>query len=51
MRLDRLTNKTREALQTAQTAATQRGNPELMPEHMLVTLLEQSDGVASHVIG
>ena len=50
MRLDRLTNKTREALQTAQTAATQRGNPELMPEHMLVTLLEQSDGVAPAII-
>ena len=50
MRLDRLTNKKREALQTAQTAATQRGNPELMPEHMLVTLLEQSDGVAPAII-
>jgi ATP-dependent Clp protease ATP-binding subunit ClpB len=51
MRLDRLTNKTREALQVAQTAATQRGNPELLPEHLLVALLEQSDGVAPALIG
>jgi ATP-dependent Clp protease ATP-binding subunit ClpB len=50
MRLDRLTNKTREALQVAQTAATQRGNPELLPEHLLVALLEQSDGVAPALI-
>src|SRR5262245_13294445 len=46
MRLDRLTNKTREALQAAQNGATQRGNPELLPEHFLVALLEQADGVA-----
>ncbi|HTU61796.1 MAG TPA: ATP-dependent chaperone ClpB [Polyangiales bacterium] len=46
MRLDRLTNKTREALQAAQNAAAQRGNPELLPEHMLLALLDQSDGIA-----
>jgi ATP-dependent Clp protease ATP-binding subunit ClpB len=50
MRLDRLTNKTREALQVAQTAATQRGNPELLPEHLLLALLEQSDGVGPALI-
>ncbi|MET0385275.1 MAG: ATP-dependent chaperone ClpB [Polyangiales bacterium] len=46
MRLERLTNKTREAWQTALNAATERGNPELLPEHMLIALLEQTDGVA-----
>jgi ATP-dependent Clp protease ATP-binding subunit ClpB len=50
MRLDRLTNKTREALQAAQNEATQRGNPELLPEHFLVALLEQADGVAPALI-
>jgi len=45
MRLDRLTNKTREALQAAQNDATARGNPELAPEHFLVALLEQDGGV------
>jgi len=50
MRLERLTNKTREALQAAQNAAIARGNPELLPEHMLVALLEQPDGVAPAII-
>ena len=47
MRLDRLTNKTREALQAAQHDAAARGNPELVPEHLLLALLEQDGGVAS----
>jgi ATP-dependent Clp protease ATP-binding subunit ClpB len=46
MRLDRLTNKTREAIQAAQNDANARGNPELIPEHVLVALLEQDGGVA-----
>ncbi len=50
MRLDRLTNKTREALQSAQNEATQRGNPELVPEHFLLALLDQSDGIAPALI-
>jgi ATP-dependent Clp protease ATP-binding subunit ClpB len=50
MRLDRLTNKTREALQVAQTDASQRGNPELLPEHFLVALLDQSDGIAPALV-
>ncbi len=50
MRLDRLTNKTREALQAAQNDATERGNPELQPEHLLSALLEQSDGIAPALV-
>ncbi|MEY4579725.1 MAG: hypothetical protein RL701_4428, partial [Pseudomonadota bacterium] len=50
MRLERLTNKTREALQLAQNAAIQRGNPELLPEHLLVALLEQADGVTPAIV-
>jgi ATP-dependent Clp protease ATP-binding subunit ClpB len=49
MRLDRLTTKTREALQAAQNSATEQGTPELYPEHILVALLEQVDGVAQAV--
>src|SRR5262245_5340207 len=45
MRLDRLTTKTRQALQDAQSGAISRGNPELVPEHFLRALLEQDDGV------
>src|SRR6185369_12913561 len=50
MRLDRLTNKTREALQAAQNEAISRGNPELLPEHFVLALLEQEGGVAKPVL-
>jgi ATP-dependent Clp protease ATP-binding subunit ClpB len=50
MRLDRLTNKTREAIQAAQNDAMARGNPELTPEHLLLTLLEQDGGVAKPLL-
>src|SRR5690242_14565667 len=50
MRLDRLTHKTREALQAAQNDATARGNPELQPEHVLLALLEQDGGVAKPIL-
>src|SRR6476659_526438 len=49
MRLDRLTNKTREALQGAQHDAAARGNPELLPEHLLSALLEQEGGVVKPI--
>src|SRR5262245_41933702 len=50
MRLDRLTTKTREALMTAQQEATKRGNPELLPEHLLYALLVQPDGIAEPIL-
>jgi ATP-dependent Clp protease ATP-binding subunit ClpB len=50
MRVDRLTTKTREALMAAQQQATERGNPELYPEHFLSALLEQSEGVAAPIV-
>ncbi len=50
MRLDRLTSKTREALVSAEQRATQRGNPELYPEHFLLALLEQDGGVAAPIV-
>jgi ATP-dependent Clp protease ATP-binding subunit ClpB len=46
VRLDRLTNKTREALVQSQSLAAERGNPELMTEHLLLELLGQQEGVA-----
>ena len=50
MRLDRLTNKTREALNEALSEATQRGNPELVPEHLLLALLAQDDGTVAPIM-
>ena len=50
MRVDRLTTKSREALAQAQSEATRRGNPELTPEHLLLALLEQEDGVVPALV-
>jgi ATP-dependent Clp protease ATP-binding subunit ClpB len=45
MRFDRLTTKSREALQSAQSEASRRGNPELTPEHVVLAMLTQEGGV------
>jgi ATP-dependent Clp protease ATP-binding subunit ClpB len=47
MRMDRLTNKSQESLRAAVDAATRRGNPEIIPEHLLVAVLEQDGGVGA----
>jgi len=46
MRVERLTTKSREALSEAQSQAARRGNPEILPEHVLKVLLDQEGGVA-----
>ncbi len=50
MRMDRLTNKSQESLRAAVDAATRRGNPEIIPEHVLVAVLEQEGGVGSALV-
>jgi ATP-dependent Clp protease ATP-binding subunit ClpB len=50
MRMDRLTSKSQEALQSAAAKATRRGNPELIPEHILVSILEQDGGVGAALV-
>jgi len=50
MRLDRLTTKSQEALRAAIDTATRRGNPELIPEHILVAVLEQEGGVGAALV-
>ncbi len=50
MRLDKLTIKSQEALQGAQSIASRMGNQELMPEHLLAALLEDAEGVAVRVL-
>ena len=47
---DRFTIKSQEALQTAQQVAAERQNPEVLPEHLLVALVRQSDGVVAPVV-
>ena len=50
MRLDKLTLKSQEALQAATELASQRGNPQLTPEHLLSALIDQEEGVVRPVL-
>ena len=45
MRLDRLTHKAQEALQAADSVARERRHARIEPEHLLLALWEQRDGV------
>ena len=45
MRLDRFTERSQEALTAAQQAAQQLQHPTVEPEHLLLALLEQDDGL------
>ncbi|ANE04942.1 ATP-dependent chaperone ClpB [Corynebacterium crudilactis] len=44
------TTKTNEAMQAALQQASSAGNPDIRPAHLLVAILEQSDGVAAPVL-
>ncbi len=46
MRIDRLTSKMQEGLQEGQSLASQLQHQELTPEHLLLALLRQQDGLA-----
>ncbi len=50
MRLDKLTIKAREAIQAAQELAGSRGHQELTPEHLLLALLDQADGITGALL-
>ncbi len=45
MRLDRFTIKAQEALHNAQTIASEAQNPELSIEHLVLALIQQTDGI------
>jgi ATP-dependent Clp protease ATP-binding subunit ClpB len=50
LRPDRLTIKSQEGLQAAQDIARERGQQELAPEHLLLALVRQKDGVVPPVL-
>jgi ATP-dependent Clp protease ATP-binding subunit ClpB len=50
MRLDKFTIKAQEALAEAQQLAEKKGNQELQPEHLLLALLADEDGVAAQIL-
>ena len=49
-RSDRLTEKTQEAIQQAQTLAQEAQQQEITPEHLLLALLQQSDGTVPPIL-
>src|ERR671919_533959 len=50
MQADRFTIKSQEALAAAQRLAGARHNPEVTPQHLLVSLLEQDGGIVVPVL-
>jgi ATP-dependent Clp protease ATP-binding subunit ClpB len=50
MRTDRLTTKSQEALRDALDRAVRQGNPEVVPEHLLLALLAQDGGVVAPLV-
>ncbi|MCU0689970.1 MAG: ATP-dependent chaperone ClpB [Polyangiaceae bacterium] len=50
MRIDRMTTKSQEAVRAAIDLASRRGNPDLLPEHVLSAALEQEGGVAAPLV-
>jgi ATP-dependent Clp protease ATP-binding subunit ClpB len=50
-RFDKLTTKAQEAVQRAVMLATERGNPQVEPLHLLAALLAEAEGVVGPVLG
>ena len=50
MRLDKLTVKAQEAVQAAQSLADQHDHQAIEPEHLLLALLQQQEGVVSPLL-
>ena len=50
MRFDRFTIKAQEALETAQNLATDAQSPELGVEHLMLTLIRQTDGIVTPIL-
>src|SRR5438309_1923875 len=50
IRFDKLTLKAQEALQAAQSHASEKGHPQVAPEHLVWALIEQKDGVVLPIL-
>jgi len=50
MDMNRMTEKTQEALQSAQTIAARFGHQQIDPEHLLLALLEQREGLVPRIL-
>ena len=50
MNINKYTEKAQEAILGAQQLADREGHPEIMPEHLLLTLVEQRDGIVPEIV-
>src|SRR3984885_10516477 len=50
IRWDKFTVKAQEAVQRANEVASENGNPELLPVHLLIALLEDKEGIVSPIL-
>ena len=50
MNINKYTEKAQEAVLGAQKLADAEGHPEITPEHLLFTLLEQRDGIVPEIV-
>ncbi|HEY9778475.1 MAG TPA: ATP-dependent chaperone ClpB [Planktothrix sp.] len=50
MNLDKFTNKAREAVTNCRTLLTRFGHSQVTPEHVLLSLMEQEDGLATKIL-
>src|ERR1051326_5072731 len=50
IRWDKLTVKAQEAVQRANVLASEHGNPELLPMHLLAALLEDREGIVPPIL-
>ncbi len=50
MQMNQLTTKSQEAVRAALNIAARRGNPELVPEHVLLAIVEQEGGVGGPLV-
>src|ERR1700730_16579536 len=50
IRWDKFTVKAQEAVQRASSLASEHGNPELMPVHLLAALVEDKEGIVPPVL-
>ncbi len=50
MNINKYTEKAQEAILAAQQLADREGHPEITPEHLLLTLVEQRDGIVPEIV-
>src|SRR5919107_1616195 len=50
MNINKYTEKAQEAIVAAQQLADREGHPEMLPEHLLLTLVEQKEGIVPEIV-